>query len=131
MLEALGDPTQFKDQFSRFRWHTNHASVALIDGRYEEAAAEFLCAFQFAPDHEKAHANRAHALLLKEDSSAALAACEESLTKFPNNTFLWSLLLNARQLLGEAEPERHLPEHLRDTPDLLFTRARLKDKRGD
>ena len=131
LLEALGDPTQFKDQFSRFRWHTNHASVALIDGRYEEAAAEFLDAFQFAPDHEKAHANRAHALLLKKDPGAALAACEESIGKFPESAFLWSLKLNARQLLGEAEPDRDLPERLLDTPDLLFTRAHLKDKRGD
>ncbi len=131
LLEALGDPVQFKDQFSRFRWHTNHASVALLEGREEEAATEFLEAFQLAPDHEKAHANRAHALLLKKDPAAALAACDESLDKFPGSIFLWSLKLNALQLLGEGEPDRDLPEGLRDTPDLLFVRAHLMGKRED
>lgn len=131
LLNALGDPTQFKDQFSRFRWHTNHASVALVEGRYEEAATEFLEAFQLAPDHEKAHANRAHALLLRKDAGAALAACDESLGKFPESTFLWSVKLNARQLLGEADPDRDLPEGLRYTSDILFARARLIDMRGD
>ncbi len=131
LLEALGDPAQFKDQFSRFRWHTNHAAVALLEGRNEEAATEFLEAFKLAPDHEKAHANRAHALLLKTEPAAALAACEESLGTFPESVFLWSLKLNARQLLGEVEPDRDLPEGLRDTPDLLFVRAHLMGKHGD
>jgi hypothetical protein len=125
LLEALGDPAQFKDQFSRFRWHTNYAAVALLEGRYEEAAKGFLEAFQLAPDHEKAHANRAHAMLLKKDLAAALMACEESLGQFPESILLWSVKLNARQLLGEPEPDRDLPEGLRDTPELLFTRARL------
>ncbi|MFZ5593717.1 MAG: PIN domain-containing protein [Pseudomonadota bacterium] len=131
LLEVLGDPAQFKDQFSRFRWHTNHASVALLDGRFEEAATGFFEAFQLAPDNEKAHANRAYALLLKKDPAAALAACEESLGKFPKSVFLWSLKLNARQLLGETAPEHDLPEDLRDTPELLFTRAHLRGTRGD
>lgn len=131
LLEALGDPAQFKDQFSRFRWHTNHAAVALLEGQYDKAATEFLEAFQLAQDHEKAHANRAHALLLKKDSAAALMACDESLQKFPASAFLWSLKLNARQLLGEADPGRDIPEGIRDTAELLFTRAHLRNARGD
>lgn len=59
LLEQLGDPAQFADQFSRFRWHTNRASVALIEGEYGAAADMYLAAFQLAPDNEKAHANRA------------------------------------------------------------------------
>ncbi|MBI5910925.1 MAG: hypothetical protein HY848_13355 [Betaproteobacteria bacterium] len=131
LLEALGDPAQFKDQFSRFRWHTNHAAVSVLEGRDEEAATEFLKAFHLATDHEKAHANRVHALLLKKDAAVALAACDESLATFPESVFLWSLKLHARQLLGEVEPDRDLPEGIRDTPDLLFARARLVGKRGD
>ena len=34
-------------------------------------------------------------------------------------------------MLGESEPERGLPEHLRHTPDLLFVLASLKDRCGD
>ncbi|MBZ0091723.1 MAG: tetratricopeptide repeat protein, partial [Sulfuricellaceae bacterium] len=131
LLEALGDPEQFKDLFSCFRWHTNHAAVALLEGRYDEAATEFIEAFQLASDQEKAHANRALALLLKKEPADALTACEESLGKFPGSASLWSLKLNARQLLGEAEPDRDLPEGLWDTSDLLFTRAHLRDARGD
>lgn len=131
LLETLGDPALFRDQFSCFRWHTNHAAVALADGRFEEAAVEFLDAFHFAPDHEKAHVNRAHALLITKDPAAALGACEESLGKFPESAFLWSLKINARQLLGEAEPDRDLPERFRDTPDILFMRASIKGRRGD
>lgn len=131
LLRALGDPAQFTDQFSRFRWHTNHASVAIQEGQYDEAATEFLEAFQLAPDNEKAHANRAYALLLKQDPVAALAACEESLGRFPENAFLWSLKLNARQLLGEVETDKDLPENLCDSPEVLFTRAHLRGTRGD
>lgn len=131
LLEALGDPAQFQDRFSRFRWHTNHAAATLLEGRYEAAATEFIEAFDLASDHEKAHANRAHALLLKKDFSGALTACEESLESFPENAFLWSLMLNARQLLDEPEPERDIPEGLRDTPELLFTRAHLRCAHGD
>jgi tetratricopeptide (TPR) repeat protein len=131
LLEALGDPAQFKDQFSRFRWHTNYAAVSLLEGRQEEAANGFLEAFRLAPDHEKAHANRAHAMLLNKDPAAALVACDESLGQYPESAPLWSLKLNARLLLGESEPDRDLPEGLRDTPELLFTRARLRDEHGD
>ena len=70
-------------------------------------------------------------MLLKKEPAAALAACEESLAKFPKNVFLWSLKLNARQLLGEVNPERDLPQNLCDTPDLLFVRARLMGMRKD
>ena len=45
MLEALGDPAALKDRFSKFRWHTNHACVALLNADFENAADEFLVAF--------------------------------------------------------------------------------------
>ena len=58
LLNALGDPAEFRDQFSRFRWHANFAFVDLLEGRYDEAADGFLKAFTFAPDDEKANANK-------------------------------------------------------------------------
>lgn len=131
LLEMLGDPAKFQDQFSRFRGHTNWAVVALLEGRHDEAAKGFFEAFDLAQDNEKAHANRIHAWLLKMSPVAALAACEESLGQFPASALLWALKLQARQLLDEPEPDRDLPEDLQDTPDLLFTRARLRDVQGD
>ncbi len=131
LLGGLGDPSNFKDQFSRFRWHTNHATVALLEGRYEDAAEEFLIAFDLAPDNEKACANRVHALILRKDANAALAACDESLERFPGNVHLWSLKLNARNLLGDPKPDRDIPASLIDSPEILYTRAHLCDSRGD
>ena len=130
-LNILGDPAEFKDQFSRFRWHANHASAMLLEGYSEEAAAEFLEAFDLATDSEKAHANRAYALLLKNSPSAALEACDESLVKFPKNAALWSLKLNARHLLSESKIEKGLPEDLSNTPEILFTRAYIRGKNKD
>lgn len=131
LLAALGNPTTFKDQFSQFRWRTNHATVALLEGRSEDAATEFLDAFDLAPEHEKALANRAHAYLIRKDLEAALLACEDGLVRFPESPILWALKLNAQMLLGEAEPERNLPEALLYAPDLLFTVAHLKERSGD
>lgn len=130
LLEALGDPEKLTDQFSRFRWHTNHASVALIEGNHEAAAAEYLDSFHLAPDHEKAHSNRVYALLLKNDPTTALAYCDDSLAIFPDNAILWALKVNARYLLGDIEPDRDIPEALRNTADLLFTRAYILSKEG-
>lgn len=131
LLEGLGDPAQFVDQFSRFRWLTNRATASLIEGEYDKAADMYLDAFQHAPDNEKAHANRAHALLLKKNPDDALAACNESLSKFPNSAPLWALKINARLLLGEADPDSGVPEPVLETPHLLAVRAHLKETQGD
>jgi tetratricopeptide (TPR) repeat protein len=131
MLEALGDPAQLRDQFSRFRWHTNHAAIALLEGRSEDAATEFLDAFELAPDHEKAHINKTHAYILLKDLSKAVDSCETGLAKFPLSAPLWALKLNLRLLKGDADPERNLPEDLQDTSDILYTRAYLAEMRGD
>jgi tetratricopeptide (TPR) repeat protein len=131
LLEALGDPAQFRDQFSCFRWHTNHAAIALLEGRAEDASPEFLKAFELAPEHEKAHINKTHAYVLLKDFLAAENACETALAKFPQSAPLWALKLNVRLLQGDADPERDLPEDLRETPDLLYTLAHLAERRGD
>jgi Flp pilus assembly protein TadD len=131
LLAALGDPRAFKDQFSQFRWRTNHAAVALLEGRIEDAATEFLDAFNLAPEHEKALANRTHAYLIRKNLEAALGACDDGLVRFPQSSILWALKLNIRMLQGDAEPEKDLPEALRGIPDLLYTVAHLKERRGD
>lgn len=131
MLETLGDPAQFKDTFSRFRWHTNQAAIALLEGKHVEAASTFLDAFELAPDHEKAHINKTHAYILLKDIPAAENACETGLAKFPQSAPLWALKLNVRMLQGDADPEKDLPEDLRETSDLLYTRAHLAERRGD
>lgn len=131
LLEMLGDPAQFKDNYSQFRWHTNKAAIALLEGGHEEAAVAFLRAFDLAPDHEKAHINKTHAFILLNDISAAETACANALDKFPQSAPLWALRLNIRSVQEDEDPERDIPEELRETSDVLYTRAYLAEKRGD
>lgn len=131
LLEQLGDPAQLADQFSRFRWHTNRAAVALMEGEYAEAADMFIDAFQMAPDNEKAHSNRAHAYWLKKSSAAALAACDEGLSLFPGNVALWAIKAHARMSTGDVDPFRDVPPDILETPNLLAARAQFSESQGD
>lgn len=131
MLGALGDPEQFRDSFSRFRWYTNQAAIELMEGRYKEAATGFLSAFRLAPDHEKAHINKVHAFILLNELTNAINSCEIGFSKFPQSASLWALKLNIRMLQGDADPEKDLPADIRETSDLLYTRANLAERNGD
>lgn len=131
LLSKLGDPSKFKDKFSKFRWHTNLASIELEEGNTAEAAEGYLRAFELEKENEKALANRAHALLLKREYLAALEACNAGLERFPDSHYLWSLWLHAQHALGNENPETGVPDGVRESPDLLFSRARLASKRGD
>lgn len=131
LLKALGDPEQFRDSFSRFRWHTNQAAIELMEGRYKEAATGFLSAFKLAPDHEKAHINKVHAFILLKKLTDAINSCEIGFSKFPQSASLWALKLNIRMLQGDADPEKDLPADIRETSDLLYTRAHLAERNGD
>lgn len=130
-LNTLGNPNEFKDKFSRFRWHTNYAFVDLLEGRYEAAASGFLAAFPLAPEDEKANANRAHAFILNKDYESALSACEEGMKQYPMSNLLWSLKLNVLQSLGDPEPDRNLPKELRNNSDVLFALAYLTRIKGE
>ncbi len=130
-LNALGDPEEFNDQFSRFRWYTNFAFVDLLEGRYEAAASGFLAAYPLAPEDEKANANRTHAFILNKDYESALSACEDGLKQYPMSNILWSLKLNVLQSLGAPEPESNLPKELRNNSDVLFALAHLTRIKGE
>lgn len=131
LLEQLGDPAQLVDQYSRFRWHTNRAAVALMEGEYTAAADMFIDAFRMAPDNEKAHSNRAHAYWLKKSLAAALAACDEGLILFPGNVALWSIKVHARMSAGDNDPFRDVPPDMLETPNLIAARAQFSESRGD
>jgi len=131
LLMALGDPMLFRDQFSKFRWKTNHAAVALLEGRTQDAAEEFLEAFELAPEHEKALANRVHAHIIRKDFEVALSTADDGLARLPESATLWALKVHTMMCLGEAEPEKAIPESIRETPDVLFTVAHLKERAGD
>ena len=131
VLDELGDPSNFRDQFSKFRWYTNWSSIELAEGRTKAAAEGYLQAFAFAKDNEKAAANRAHAFLLLCNAESSLAACDQGLLLFPDSAYLWSVKVHALQQLGAENPELAIPENLRESHELLFSVARIFSKKKD
>lgn len=131
LLEELGDPSAFRDSFSRFRWHTNTAAVDLLEGRPESAAEGFLKAFDLARDDVRAHINRAHAYFLQKKFEASEVACEEALTKFPASSPLWGMRLHIRSRLGKMPEDGKAPEDVRESSDYIFALARMRADAGD
>jgi tetratricopeptide (TPR) repeat protein len=131
LLDELGDPTNFRDSFSRFRWHTNAAAVELLEGRTDAAAEGFLNVFDLARDNEKAHINRAHAYFLQKKVETSEVACEEALAKFPLSAPLWGMRLHIRSQLGKDPEDGKTPQDIREKPDYLFSLARIRANAGD
>lgn len=130
LLESLGNPDRFRDTYSQFRWHTNRAAALLLEGKKADAAREYLAASAVDPKLEKAWSNRAHAHLLLDDASASLEASREGLRTYPESGPLWALHIAAKQLAGDAEPDREVPPHIRDSSDVRFTLSHVRYKQG-
>jgi hypothetical protein len=130
LLESLAPPDRFRDTYSRFRWHTNRAAAYLLEGKKAEAARQYLVAAAVDPKLEKAWSNRAHAHLLLEDAAAALEDTSQGLQAFPESASLWSLQIAAKQLARDAEPEKEVPKHILQTPDVRFALSNVRYKQG-
>ncbi len=128
LLDSLGNPDRFTDEYSQFRWHTNRAAALLLDGKKPDAAREYLAAAAIDPKLEKAWCNRGHGHLLLNDANAALEAIREGLAAYPESAPLWSLHIAAKQLAGDAEPDRDVPKHLLNTTDVRFTLSHVRYK---
>jgi tetratricopeptide (TPR) repeat protein len=129
LLKNLGDPGVFRDEFSKFRWHTNIAAIAMIDGDDDRAAQGFLDAFQFAQHDEKAHVNRAQAYFLRKQFQAADIACDEALKLFPDSAVLWGMSLHLRE--ANLRPAPEVPDSVLDNEDFLFSKSRLIGAKGE
>ena len=130
ILDAHRDEVATSDDFTKFRWHTNLATCMFVDGQEEAAANEYLKAFDYAPEDEKALANRARAFQIKQQFDKSLAACESGLAKHPASSILWALKMGARFSLGQDEPEEGLPEPQRNDGDVLYTLSYIRQKQG-
>lgn len=130
LLESLGNPDRFRDTYSQFRWHTNRAAAHLLEDKKAEAAREYLAAAAIDPKLEKAWSNRAHAYLLLDDVEASLEACREGLKAYSESAPLWALHVGAKQLAGDAEPDRDVPKHILETSDVRFTLSHVRYKQG-
>lgn len=130
LLESLGDPDRFRDTYSQFRWRTNRAAAHMLDGKKAEAAREYLAAAAIEPRLEKAWSNRAHAYLLLDDAAASLEASRHGLQAYPESASLWALHVSAKQLSGDAEPDREVPKHILETSDVRFALSHVRYKQG-
>ncbi len=130
ILDAHRDEISTSDDFTKFRWHTNLATCMFVDGQEEAAANEYLTAFDYAPEDEKALANRARAFQIRKQFDESLVACESGLAKYPASSILWALKIGARFSLGQNEPEEGLPESLHNDGDILYTLSYIRQKQG-
>lgn len=130
ILDLYKDEVASSDNFTKFRWHTNVAACLLAEGQDEEAANEFLVAYSYAPDDEKAQANRVRALLIQNEINAGLAFCEACLIKLPNSPMLWALKIHAQLLLNNESPDKELPQAILEEEDILFTLSYVRQKQG-
>ncbi|WP_300658246.1 hypothetical protein [Hydrogenophaga sp.] len=130
LLQKLGDPSAFKDEFSKFRWTTNMAAIAMLEGDEERAAEGFLKAYTFAPEDEKAYVNRIHAYFMRKKFEAADIACDEALEKFPDSSALWAISLHTRNAVGRETLDAEVPEAALKSSEFLFAKSRLLGKQG-
>ena len=130
LLDSLGNPDRFRDKYSQFRWHTNRAAALLLAGKKKDAAREYLAAAAVDPSLEKAWTNRAHAFLLLDDPKSSLEASGDGLKTYAESAPLWALHVAAKQMAQDAEPDREVPQHIRDTSDVRFTLSHVRYKQG-
>lgn len=125
LLDSLGDPAEFRDDFSRFRWFTNQAAVDLGNGERKLAAEGCLHAFALAPEQEVANFNKVRAYLLLDDLASAALAFDEAISLFPQSATLWSLKININEKQGIANPLEGVPDSVSGSRDILLMRAEL------
>jgi len=130
ILDAHSDEIATSDDFTKFRWHANLATCLFVDGQEEAAANEYLKAFDYAPENEKALANRARAFHIKHQFNESLTACEAGIARYPASSILWALKIASCFSLGQNEPEEGLPESLRNDGDILYTLSYIRQKQG-
>ncbi len=130
LLMSLEESLYSLDNFYNFRWHTCNAACFLANEKEERAAEEYLKAYDFAPEEEKALLNRARAFLLQKKYEEGLVACEEGLIKHPNSALLWSMKMSARMLLGQSEPDVGLPESLYDEKEILYALSHVRQQQN-
>lgn len=130
ILDNHSDEVATSDDYTKFRWHTNLATCIFVDGQEEAAANEYLKAFDYAPEDEKALANRARAFHIKHQFNESLSACEAGVEKYPASSIIWALKVAARFSLGQDKPEEGLPESLLNDGDVLYTLSYIRQKQG-
>lgn len=129
LLEKYGstvpDPVQF-------RIVSNIAGCHLNLGDTKIAAEGFLNAFELDTKNPKAVANKALGLLLNEDWHTLRLFAEDHLQEYSNNAKLAAYYIHGLIVDEEtSDPLVHVPDEVRNTPEVATANVRWLMKRGD
>lgn len=126
LLELIEDEVKKSDYYTRFRWHTNQGACLLSYDERKEAAEQYLIAYNFAKNEEKAVANKIRALLLMGDFEGALKESEAAIQEYSLSGIVWALHINAKSLLNKQVEQSELPEELQHEKYVLLVLSDIK-----
>ena len=126
LLELIKDEVKESDDYTRFRWHTNQGACLLSNDERKEAAEQYLVAYNFAKNEEKAVANKIRALLLVGDFENALKESEAAVQEYSQSGIVWALHINANSLLNKKIEQSEIPEELQNEKSVLLILSDIK-----
>jgi len=126
LLLNMEDEVSATDDYTRFRWHTNVGACLLSKDDRQEAAAQYLTAYNFAKGEEKAVANRIRAFLLMNQFEKGLKQSIKALEDYPESGMIWALHINAKSFLNIDFDDSSLPDGLKNDGVILLMLSDLK-----
>ncbi len=126
LLKSLESAVSTSDDYTRYRWHTNIGACYLALNQVEEAAEQYLAAYNFAKNEEKAVANRIRAFLLINNLNLGLEVSENALSFFPKSGIIWAMYIKVKHLLESNFDNSLIPEELQNDGAILLIKADLK-----
>lgn len=126
LLDIIEDEVSESDDYTRFRWHTNLGACFLSHDKRQEAAEQYLIAYNFAKNEEKAVANKVRAFLLTGDFEGALKESDSAIKEFSQSGIIWALHINAKSLLNIEYDQSIIPEDLQHDASILLMLSDLK-----
>ncbi len=116
----------------RFRIASNIAACQLELGDEEEAANGFIAAWGISPEDPTAISNKAFGFYLKQDWRSIRAFAEPRLLNNPNNAELAAFyVLSLKTEMDIDNPITHVPELVRNTPQVAVARVHWLMERGE
>lgn len=126
LLDLIEDEVSESDNYTRYRWHTNQGACLLSYDNRQEAAQQYLMAYNFAQNEEKAVANKIRALLLMGDFEGALKESEAAIQEYPQSGFILALHINSKNLLNIDFDESTVPTELQNDKSVLLILSDIK-----
>ncbi len=126
LLDLIEDEVSESGDYTRFRWHTNQGACWLSYDKRQEAAEQYLFAYNFARNEEKAVANKIRAHLLMGDFEGALKESDTAIQEYPQSGIIWALHINSKNLLNIDFDESSLPAELQNDKSVLLILSDIK-----